>query len=255
MPTRDRLPPNVADVVVLVDFDNVVPGAIPDETRIGSLLDRIVALALDRWPDSSHIEILLYGGWLQDGVLTRRASELQASIASARFFPFAHPQRQGLLRGNVALATRLSSVPELEWAHTLRERQGMPRVRFRDGGYPLACLHRSNTCPLRTIRKFSRAHDEMCHATGCSVTNGGAFRAPEQKMVDVMIACDVIDRAMSGLRVLVLSSDLDVLPAIAMASKLPRGEVAVLRVDRHSADLYDHELANLGVHVGAWEGA
>ena len=106
------------------------------------------------------------------------------------------------------------------------------------------------------MRKFSKTREQVCEITGCSVSNGDAFQTPEQKMVDVMIACDVIGRAMSGTRVLVLSSDLDVLPAIAMAAKLPAIQVAVLRVARYAAtDLYDTELEQLGVHVGTWEGA
>ena len=246
---------NIGDVAVLIDFDNVVVGPVPDSQRLSAFLDRVVGLSLDRWPDAERVSIVLYGGWLEDGVLTRRASDLQASIGAARFFPLVHPYHDGVLHGGVELSTRLFAVPEVEWGHTLRTRDGLPRLRFRDGSYPLACVHRSQTCPLRAMRKFSKANDQSCDVSGCPVTNGTAFRALEQKMVDVMIACDVIDRAMHGIRTLVLSSDLDVLPAIAMAARFSSGEVAVLRVARDTADLYDAQLEQLGVHLNTWEGA
>lgn len=243
-------------MAVLIDFDNVVVGPVPSAPRLSSLLARVVELGLDRWPNAAHVEIVLYGGRLERGILTRRASELQASIEVARFFPFSHPRRDGLLRGDVRLATRLFAVPEVEWAHTLRAHSGLPRLRFRDGSYPLACVHRSRAYPLRAMCKFSTARQRICEVTGCSVTNGEAFRMQEQKMVDVMIACDIIDQAIRGTRVLVLSSGLDVLPAVAMASKFPVVQVAVLRVERDAATaLYDPELERLGVAVGVWEGA
>lgn len=243
-------------VAVLVDFDNVVVGSVPDAQLMQSLLSRITGIALGLWSDTSRLDVWLYGGWLEAGVLARRGSELQASIGAAPFFPLPHPGGTGLLRGSVELVTRLSAVPEVEWGHTLRERDGIARVRFRDGSYPLACAKRSTECPLKEMRRFSDNHSRLCAAAGCDVTNGQAFRTPEQKMVDVLIACDALAGAAMGLRVLVMSSDLDVLPAVAMAAKQgPAGRIALWRVARYAADLYVKDLEALGVAVGAWEGA
>jgi hypothetical protein len=241
-------------VQVLVDFDNIVRGDVPSSAPLASLLDRMVGLALDLWPDARRIDIRMFGGWLEDGVLTRRGSELQAAVASARFFPFRHPSGPGLLRGSVELATRLAAVPDIQWNHTLRERVGLPRVRFRDGTYPNACVHVSQECPLRAMRRFSTSHGKECSVAACSVTNAQAFRAPEQKMVDVMIGCDIVAFAATGARVLVLSSDMDVLPAAAMAATMTSAEVAIWRVARYSADLYVDELTALGVEMGSWDG-
>jgi len=88
-------------VAVLVDFDNVVAGAVPDPPQMMSLMSRIVGIALDLWPATERIEVSLFGGWLEDGVLARRGSAVQASVAASPFFPLAHPSRTGLLRGAV----------------------------------------------------------------------------------------------------------------------------------------------------------
>ncbi len=243
------------EVVVLVDFDNVVVGAVPGPHQMQSLLSRITSIAVELWPAADQIEVSLYGGWLDDGLLARRGSEVQASIAASPFFPISHPKRSGLLRGRVTLATRIVAVPEVEWRHTLRERLGLPRVRFRDSGYPLACVKRSTDCPLREMRRFSDNHARLCRASGCDVTNAQAFRTPEQKMVDVMIACDALAVSAQGKQALVMSSDLDVLPAVAMAARQgPPGCIALWRVERYAAEFYVDELEALGVAVGSWEG-
>jgi hypothetical protein len=242
-------------VAVLVDFDNVVVGPVPDAPQMSSLLSRIIGIALDLWPVTDRIEVSLYGGWLDDGVLARRGSAVQASVAASPFFPLPHPSGPGLLRGTVQLATRIAAVPEIEWQHTLRERRGLPRVRFRDGSYPRACTKRSSECPLKEMRRFSDSHGRSCGVAGCDVTNEQAFRTPEQKMVDVMIACDALAICMTGKPALVMCSDLDVLPAVAMAAKQGApGCIALWQVARYSADLYLDELQALGVAVGSWEG-
>jgi hypothetical protein len=242
-------------VDVLVDFDNVVVGTVPDPEQMRSLLSRIVGIAASVWPDASRTEIKLYGGWLREGVLAPRGSSVQSAVAAFPFFPVSHPRGDGLLRGEIELVTRLAAVPEVEWQHTLRERAGLPRVRFRDGGYPLSCSLRSSACPLKQMRRFSEHLKRRCDATGCEVLNKDAFRTPEQKMVDVMIVCDALTSATGGGRVLVLSSDMDVLPAVAMAAKdAGPGRIALWRVDRYAADLYVHELEALGVAIGSWEG-
>lgn len=256
LPLRSNEPDHrVPSTAVLVDFDNVVVGDVPDAPQLTSLLDALMREALRRWPETEWISVLLYGGWLREGVLTNRGSEIEAVGGQIRYFPMRHPVRSGLLRGDVGLATRVAAVPDVQWAHTLRDREGMQRVRFRDGTYPLDCATRSKDCPLRLIRNFSKTRTQTCHAAGCAVTNASAFRAPQQKMVDVMLACDIIEFSMRGWRVLVASSDLDVLPAVAMAAKSGRGEVAVLQVERYAADLYGEELERLGVGVGTWLGS
>lgn len=246
---------SVEPVDVLVDFDNVFARQTPDAAQMRSLLSRLVGIATDLWPDTSRTIVRLYGGWLRDGTLAPHGSAVQAAVAADRFFPVRHPDGSSILRGEVELTTRLVALPELEWGHTFGERVGLPYVRFRDGGgYPLACTLRSGDCPLKQIRRFSSGHSQKCFTAGCDVQNREAFRTPEQKMVDVMLACDVIASAANGSRILVVTSDLDVLPALAMAAKnAGPGRTALWRGDRSATDLYKADLETLGVRFGLLE--
>jgi hypothetical protein len=65
-------------------------------------------------------------------------------------------------------------------------------------------------------------------------------------MVDVMLTCDAFGLSSEGWAVIVLSSDMDVLPAVAMiAARAPRS-VALIRSIR------DSELSQLDVPLSDW---
>jgi hypothetical protein len=238
-------------VALLVDFDNFFPGDVPDEPGMAHAINRMLEWALEAEPLADRVDIRLYGGWQQDGVFTRRASELLAVVGTA-VFPLRHPTRDGLLRGSVALVTRLHAVPRLEWAHTVRERRGLPRVQLESTPYPAGCAEVTPECPLHAIRKLSRRGSRECRVEACRVTNHGAFRVLEQKMVDVMLACDAVAFAAENSYVVVLSSDLDVLPGVAMAAASRRGRMWLVRITDDAAALYEEELSALGVVVGEW---
>jgi hypothetical protein len=71
-------------------------------------------------------------------------------------------------------------------------------------------------------------------------------------MVDVMLTCDAFGLSSEGWAVIVLSSDMDVLPAVAMiAARAPRS-VALIRSIRDSAGLYEQELSQLDVPLSDW---
>jgi hypothetical protein len=246
-------PPDQLQAAVLVDFDNLFPGAIDSAEQVSAAIERMIDLVLRRWPEAAHVEVRLYGGWLLDGVLTNRASELHASLARGIQFPIPHPAGAGILRGSVGLATRLVAVPEIEWTHTLRQRSGLPRVSLASPPYPEGCVHESSDCPVKALQRLARGPLRECQADGCRVTNHSAFRVPEQKMVDVMLACDAIELARRGWSIVIASSDLDVLPAAAMAANGSPGRVALLRSARSAAPLYEAELARLQVGVDPWE--
>lgn len=98
---------------VLVDFGNFFPDheIVEEADPTPSLVNDLVRLALDRYPDAAEVHIRLYGGWLDDGILTNAASALQASIESGRFFPRVVPLGKTLLRGSVILAYTLVDLP------------------------------------------------------------------------------------------------------------------------------------------------
>lgn len=212
----------------------------------------MVDFALERQPEVTDVAIRMYGGWLQDGVLTDRASALQTLIGSpASSAP--HPNQPGLLRLKVGLVLRLAGLPGLVWRHTLRSRAGLPRLRLADSPRPTACVI-DDCCPIDLLQRVSRKPERECHVTGCAVRAESAFLIREQKMVDTLIACDCLTLAETNALVMVLSDDLDVLPAIALAASNPmnNSEIALVRSSGGAEHLYGPQLTELNVVAIDW---
>jgi hypothetical protein len=242
---------------VLIDFDNFYPDA---DIATGSdwlthELNKIitVVLAVDR--DVEFIDIRLYGGWLDNGLLTRHASELQAALGASPIFPLAHPYKSTVLRGEVALVTRLAGLPSVQWAHTRRVAVGLPQIRLAAGPLPNECVGSLETCPLRAVHRFTKRRERSCHVPTCAVRNEDAFKVVQQKMVDSMICCDVIFFATSATpapHILLLSDDLDVVPAAAVAATQTKSAIHLVRSHAGRENLYDAELRGLGVVLQHW---
>lgn len=237
----------------MVDYDNFYVGTIPSQQAITHEVNRMISLVFQINPNATMINIRLYGGWLEEGLLTNRGSELQTALGNT-VFPMRHPTRNAIVRGSVVLVTRLEAVPELEWRHTYRSRLGLPRLQLVETPRPTGCA-REDSCPVDLVQRMSRRRVRECHVDGCEVTNEAAFRLREQKMVDSMICCDLLAFASRGADVVVLSDDLDVLPAVAMGSKVGPGQVLLVRSGAESESLYAEELESIGVTASTWAAA
>lgn len=250
---RSPSPASALDAAGLVDYDNFFPGVLGGAVEIRHQLNRMVGLVLDASNDYREIQVRLYGGWLEDGLLTRRGSELQAYVGGA-YFPMKHPFRDGLLRGSISLVTQLVAVPQITWGHTLRTRRGLPPLRIADGPRPQGCAA-PGSCPIDLVQRISRRFARECHVHGCSVINGDAFLIREQKMVDSMMCCDALALVDAGYDIFVLSDDLDVLPGLAMAAVRSGQRVVLVRSSGDVEGLYDDRLSDLGVTGQLWMAA
>jgi hypothetical protein len=249
---RGRSVQHATSCAVLVDFDNFFPGDLGTAAELQQSLDRMVDLALSIRSDVTDVSIRLYGGWLQDGILTNRASQLQTLLGPpASSAP--HPNLPAALRLNVTLVTTLQALPELQWRHTYRSRLGLPRLRLVDSPRPEGCAE-GESCPIDLMQRISRRPDRTCHVAGCAVRNDEAFLIREQKMVDSLITCDCLTLAGAEALVVVLSNDLDALPGVAIAASWPATgcTVALVRSNQKPVELYEQELAELGVRLIQW---
>jgi hypothetical protein len=242
-------------VAVLVDFDNVFkngPGLNFDWMK--HELNKLVELALAADPNIAMVSIRLYGGWMQDGMLTAFASTLQTVISASSFFPIKHPKKEGLLRGTIDLATRLLGVPAIEWDDTRRVKSGLPRIRLAKETLPSKCIN-PDVCPATALNRFTKHKSKLCPTAGCSVTNAEAFQTVEQKMVDTMIACDTIFLAVDGGQgyVLVVTDDSDAVPAVALAQTLSKGPKLKLVTTSRTAGVYNATMNSIGVECHVFE--
>lgn len=234
-----------AEVVLLIDYDNLYPRNQNRRAEIPAELNRWLSLVFRSIPDARTVRIRLYGGWLEDGVLTKSASELASSIRRD-FFPLSGPNGS-IVRGSLDLVDRLEKVPSIQWAHTSRTRTGIPQLRLAESPRPEGCLN-DGSCPIDLVQRISRRRARECHVSGCSVSNESAFLLREQKMVDVLLACDAIELAMQGVHVVVMSNDLDLLPGVASAATHSKSSVTLVRGPTAGReDLYTEALASVGV--------
>jgi hypothetical protein len=239
----------------LLDFDNFYPPAGPkiSDDWFVHQVNRITQETLAAAPGTTEINIRLYGGWLEDGLLTNRASSIQTAATKVHF-PIVLPHG-GLLRGSLELVTRLFALPSIEWAHTRRTRSGLPRLRLADRPLPMDCAGDVMTCPLRFVHRFARSRTQQCHISGCTVRNRDAFELVEQKMVDSLLCCDIIAYSrMPEMNVVVLSDDLDVVPALAMATVFGDAGVHLVRTNPRE-HLYREHLTDVGIDLRLWEAA
>jgi|GEM_PF-482988 len=238
------------EVALLIDFDNLYPRGHETPEELVVRLNHWASLAIETVPTVDTVNIRLYGGWLEDGVLTRAASELISKIPRD-FFPLTGKATAAnrLIRGTVDLASRLVGVPGIQWNHTFRSRRGLPQLRLADKPRPEACV-KADSCPIDLVQRISRRSTRQCHINGCPVHNDSAFLIREQKMVDVLLACDAIEFARRGVHIVVMSNDLDLLPSVVTTASCSSASVTLVRGAEAGTDnLYAEALESIGVDL------
>ncbi len=244
--------------VVLIDFDNCfdLSRIVLDEAWSTHNLNRLLGIVLGIDKDIRSIHIRFYGGWYEDRILTKRASQLLQALGSVSFFPLQHPHRENeLLRGEIELVTRLLASPMIEWLHTKRSQRGLHRIRLQDVPVPDGCPNQPLNCPLRNIYRFTKHKKKVCPIESCTVTNRDAFVSVEQKMVDALLVCDMVEFATEPNVdcLLVVSADADILPGIAVAVAKGSSRIVLGKTRGRSIDHYDNALSELGVTLLEWE--
>jgi uncharacterized LabA/DUF88 family protein len=112
---------------------------------------------------------------------------------------------------NGELAHALISEPHFIWLDTYRERTEGGYSLFVRKPHEIPCY--AGNCPVNTISHLIDHHE--CPKDNCERTLQDILGKREQKLVDCMIACDLLEIARQKARqVVVVSSDDDIWPAI-----------------------------------------
>lgn len=211
--------------LVLVDYDNVFRGSV-GESELRHELNRLVGLAVDESSDEIQIVVRLYGGWTAGGALSRRGSEVARTASMADPFPMIIRKR--VIRGSVELARSLISDPSVIFDDTYRRRTSPPRLRL-SGSPPMGCAE-DDTCPAKILMSFTKGPGRTCPSAVCSVSSASAFVVHEQKMVDTMLTCDLMQGAQDAevVAIFIVSDDTDFIPPLVASAKLCRGEISLL---------------------------
>lgn len=208
--------------VIIVDFDNWFKKSISDYTdhevefEFKQLIEKIVS---DQ-SDIEDIEIRLYGGWYKENIFTQKASELQLLLARVDLFPWINIERSRIIKGKVVLTSSINDIPSYEWFNTLKEKKGIASLRINNTELTDKCEHNRAICAPHILKKFTQKKRKICSVNECTGVHNNIFVRMEQKMVDTMIACDIISYCEDEdyIVILLVSEDIDHFPALAMGS-------------------------------------
>lgn len=169
--------------------------------------------------DVMQINFRLYGGWYQDDDLTNRASVVFQKISNIDIFPHIINQNKRIF-GDIQIVYNLYGIDYI-WHNTYREKKGIPRLRINHTAKGDKCDSRKNICPVHILSKFTRNKDKICLNEGCMTKHSDIFFQREQKMVDTMIACDLLSycEESSTNCLYLISDDMDHFPALALCHK------------------------------------
>lgn len=208
-------------IIVIIDFDNYFDSDISTITseKLEFSFTEIVEICNNNFTEFSSIEIRLYGGWYMGTALTKQASTLQQLLYNVNVFPVIREKK--IVRGHINLISEMHGVPNFRWDHTYKETEGMRPVRINFECIDELCKNNREQCPKFILNKFTKKKDKLCAIQNCSNLHKNTFKGIEQKMVDTMIACDIIsitdDNTVKGL--LIISDDQDLYPSIALANE------------------------------------
>ena len=207
-------------ILVIIDFDNYFrDNEINDPQKFELALTEIVEKCETNFENFNEISIRLYGGWYQGITLTKQASILQQQLSQISIFP--KIKNNNRINGNIEMVSSLFEIPNIQWYHTYKEKNGIGRVRINHDLVDDFCTQNKEQCPKFILYKFTAGKDKQCHIQNCTHIHKDVFKGVEQKMVDTMIACDVVsatnDDKVKG--IFVLSDDQDHFPSYAIASE------------------------------------
>jgi uncharacterized LabA/DUF88 family protein len=209
-------------VIVIIDFDNYFRDikSIDDSQRFELALSEIIDKCEEHFESIDKISIRLYGGWYQETSLTKQASIIQQLLSQISVFP--KVKNNKITNGTVEMVSSLFEIPNVKWHYTYKEKNGIGRVRINHELVDDFCTMNKEQCPKYILYKFTAKKDKQCHISNCTHIHKDVFKGIEQKMVDTMIACDVISATKSENinGIFVLSDDQDHFPSYALASEL-----------------------------------
>lgn len=194
------------NVSILVDYDNLLldqkaSGLVDLATRVLMQLPPLAA------QERGGCEMRLYGGWYEGSIMTQMGQEL--SVAMQEHFPtiIRVPNQSGGLTPisvNASLAVALSEDPAHLLFNTFRKKGRPNNVRVQNP-QDAGCI--KNDCSLTLLKKFLKTG--KCPTASCSSSSNSLIYRSEQKLVDTMLACDLLHAQMQRLDYIVLVSDDD----------------------------------------------
>lgn len=243
-----------AACLVLVDYDNAFPpNANLSDDEIALDVEQWLRRLSERYPRAERFDIRLYGGWYDDRDLSRHGSEAARLVALMPEFPMRVPGGR-ILRGSISLAVApLATASTTPLLGTYRRRGSLPRVRLTRNPYPDSCAMEDTHCPAAILRSFTKNSRRECPVATCDLVAADAFVVHEQKMVDTMLATDLLTAGQMDdtfASIVVVSSDSDFVPPLLAAKLLGKIELMQFLPRENTASVYASEiLSDAGIEM------
>jgi uncharacterized LabA/DUF88 family protein len=226
---------------LLIDYYN-----LPERMRSAGVLSAVMqinGLVQGAFPDNVETHARLYGGWYDQSGLTRDGTRLTQEVM--RHFPCTYRGSDGRIRRlTCEIATSLVQAPSELFFATVRLQRGLNRLLRLP--HPASCADTPN-CSAPSVVEWSR---KGCPTPGCPVAAEEAFAYKQQKLVDILLCCDLIALAAGGAaeRLFLVSEDDDFIPALIQA-RLSGAPVCHVRSKPDKARLYDALLYRKGIGI------
>ncbi len=208
------MPEPDARCMIFIDYDNLLP-----LQKTAGILN-VVTKALIQMPfDASAVrigcDVRVYGGWYEGPVMTHLAQTVAVELQ--RDFPaiIRLPKQQSqegyrTVSTNAELARSLLQEPDHHLFNTYRRKGKPANVRVEEPTI-VGCV--DPNCILPMMKKLLRTG--KCPKPGCGVAVGDLVYRHEQKIVDTMLACDMIYAAGGRIEHIgLVSGDDDFLPPL-----------------------------------------
>jgi uncharacterized LabA/DUF88 family protein len=238
--------------LLLIDFDNFFKRPVSEysENEIEFEIRNLVDTMSKEDSGLEEIHVRLYGGWMFGGNLTAKASIVQQKLALVALFPFRSSNLSRRINGSIELASSIVGLPSISWHSTFVERKGVKQIRIEKIAQGQACVNNVEVCPANILHKYTKNKTRVCSVNNCNTIQQDLFVGYYQKMVDTMMACDIISTCLDPeySSLFLVSDDVDAFPSIALGATLatdPKKILVGVRNPRNQQSWSDY-FVNLG---------
>lgn len=221
--------PLIRSLALLLDYDNC--DELRDVTDAGpwrNFLTQMIRTALScAGTPPDRVVIRVYGGWNENSTLSQRGSIVSALMAEVDPFPIL--MDDSVISGEFELALSPVALPAIILPNTFRRRAAAPRIR-RNASLSHATCKMDEDCGARAVARWTKSPAKLCFRDGCAVTSKDAFEAAEQKMVDTLLAIDIVELAVrrSFSSIAVVSDDTDFIPPLIYCAAVSDADLIVM---------------------------
>jgi hypothetical protein len=229
------------DVHVLIDYYNLPQKVL--NAGVASLVTQVEALVRWTCPDACEVYVRLYGGWYDASGLSNDGTVVAQEVSNN--FPRVVRSSSGAVcRTHCEMASSLIAIKGDPFLATVRDRRGLARLLRTPA--PVGCIDAPN-CTAPCVIEWSR---KGCPTSGCPVSGSEAFMCKQQKLVDILLCCDLITLTSAGpqVKLFLVSEDDDFIPALLLARSFG-SNVWHVRTKPNKSRLYDSMLLRNGIRV------